>query len=156
MSRDGQGSGPEPTVPAAAAPAPTGTRVVLVDARPERRAVLRSVFEHSDVPTTVVGEADNAADGINEVHAHAADLVVIDFPAPAQDGLATIAALRSRFPALVIVVCSFDSTDDTRQKALAKGADAYLLKPVSAREIVAAMGTVPPRARAMQSTAASG
>ena len=133
---------------------PPGTRVVLVDARPDRRAVLRTVIDHSDVPATVLGEADSEADAIDEVERHAADLVIIDFQPPAQDGLAAIAALRSRFPALAILVCSFESAADIRQRALDEGADAYLRKPVSASEIMAAMRAVRPRATAMQSTAA--
>ena len=138
----------------AATSIPTEIRIVLVDPRPERRAVLRTVIEHSDVPATVLGEADNEADAISQVERHAAALVVIDFQPPVQDGLAVVAALRARFPALVILVCSFDSAADIRQRALAEGADAYLLKPVSGREVMAAMRAAPPRARALQSTAA--
>ena len=138
----------------AAPPTPTGIPIVLVDPRPERRAVLRTVIEHSDVPATVLGEADSETDAINEVVRHAAALVIIDFQPPVQDGLAVVAALRSRFPALVIIVCSFDSAANIRQRALAEGADAYLLKPVSAREVMAAMRGAPPRARALVSTAA--
>jgi DNA-binding NarL/FixJ family response regulator len=139
--------------PTGAAPTPTG--IVLVDARAERRAVLRTVIEHSDVPATVLGEADGQADAIDEVERHAAALVLIDFQPPVQDGLAAVAALRSRFPALVILVCSFDPAADIRQRALAAGADAYLLKPVSGREVMAAMGAVPPRPMALQSVAAA-
>ena len=132
------------------------TRVILVDARPERRAVLRSVMEHSDAPATVVGEADNEADAIREVEQHAADLVIIDLQPPVQDGLAAIGALRSRFPPLVILVCSFSPTDTMKQQALAAGADAYLLKPVSGREVMAAMRDAPVRGREMAATAAPG
>lgn len=140
-----------PAAPPAAVP--PGTGIVLVDARPERRAVLRTVIEHADVPATVVGEADSDSGAIDEVERHDATLVIIDFLPPVDDGLATIAALRARFPALVILVCSFDSTAGTKERARAAGADGYLLKPVSAREVMAAMRAVPPRALVLQSTA---
>ena len=139
----------------AARPIPTGVRTVLVDARPERRAVLRTVIEHSDVLATVLGEADSEADAINEVLRHAADLVIIDFQLPLQDVLAAVAALRSRFPALVILVCSFESAANIQERLLAEGADAYLLKPVSAREVIAAFRGVPPRALTLELAAAA-
>ena len=139
----------------AAPPTPTGIRIVLVDERPERRAVLRTVIDHSDVSATVLGEADSEADAIKEVERHAADLVIIDLQPPLQDGLAVVAALRSRFPGMVIFVCSFDSTANIRERVLAEGADAYLLKPVSAREVVAAFRGVLPRALTLESAAAA-
>lgn len=140
--------------PTAASPTPPEIRIVLVDARPERRAVLRSVIEHSDLPAAILGEAESEADAINEVERHAAGLVIIDFQPPLQDGLAVVAALRWRFPALVILVCSFASAANMRERALAEGADAYLLKPVSARDVMAAFRAVPPRALRLDSAAA--
>ena len=116
----------------------TQTRVVLVDARRERRSVMRNMFEHSNVEATVVGEAETEAEAIVLVDQHGAELVVMDFPLPVQDGLKTVAALRRRFVELGIVVCSFNREAATKEKALAEGADAYLLKPVSAREVMAA------------------
>ena len=148
------------TAQAQAAPAPSTppasieTRVVLVDPRPERRAVLRSVFEHSDVPAIVVGEADNEGDAMREVEEHTAGLVIVDLQAPVEDGLAAVAALRSRFPDVAILVCSFHPTEVMRQRALAEGADAYLRKPVSAREVMTAMRGAPLRVREMEATAA--
>ena len=127
------------------------SRVVLVDARPERRAVMRQMFEHSDVVATVVGEADSLADAVVAVEQHGAELVVIDMRPPVQDGLDTVAALHDRFPALVILVCSFNSDPAIRRRALDEGADAYLFKPVSAGQIMATMRGSLPRASAMQS-----
>jgi DNA-binding NarL/FixJ family response regulator len=142
------------TATAEDAPESTATRVVLVDARPERRAVMRQMFEHSNVLATVVGEADNTTEAVVAVEGRATDLVVIDLRTPEQDGLDAVAALHRRFPPLVILVCSFNSDPVIRRRALDGGADAYLLKPVSAREVMAAMRGVPPRAGAMQPTAA--
>jgi DNA-binding NarL/FixJ family response regulator len=135
-------------------PASSATRVVLVDARPERGAVLRTIIEHADVQATVVGEADNEADAKHEVKQHAADLVIIDLKPPVQDWLATLAALRACFPAVVILVCSFYPADTMGKQALASGADAYLLKPVTAREVMAAMREAPLRVKEMEATAA--
>jgi DNA-binding NarL/FixJ family response regulator len=134
------------------APRSAATRVVLVDARPERRAVMRQMFEHSDVAATVVGEANSQTDAVVAVQHDGADLVVLDLQEPVQDGLDTVAALHARFPALVILVCSFNSDVAIKRRALDEGADAYLVKPVGARQVMATMQGVPPRASAMQST----
>jgi DNA-binding NarL/FixJ family response regulator len=124
-------------------PAPAGIRVVLVDSRPERRAVIRSVLEHSGVAATVEGEAGDRAEALTAVEQCRAELVVVDLQEPAQDGLDTVGALRARFPALVIVVSSFIGGPATAGKAMAEGANAYLLKPFTARDIVAAMQAAP-------------
>jgi len=121
-----------------------GTRLVLVDTHPERRTIMRNVFEHSNVEVIVVGEAGTQAGATGLVDQHGADLVIIDLSAPVTDGMETIAALRGRFLDLAIVVCWFNNEPASRQQALQRGADAYLLKPVSARQVLAAM---PDRAR---------
>ena len=122
---------------------PTGARVVLVDARPDRRAVMRQVFEHSGVAASVVAEADSQTDAVALVAEHAADVAVIELPQPVADGLATVAALRKGFPDLAVVVISFNTDPAVKAQVLAEGADAYLCKPVSAREVMAAVPGAP-------------
>jgi len=118
-------------------------RVVLVDARKDRRSVMRQVFEHSGVDATVVAEADTGADAVALVEEHHAHVAVVELPSPLEEGLATVAELRRRLPDLAIVVISFAGDAAIKDAALAGGADAYLVKPVSAREVVAAVPTPP-------------
>ncbi len=115
------------------------TRVVLIDARADRRAVMRQVFEHSGVDAAVVGEADGETDALAVVGQHKADLAVVELPVPVTEGVATITALRAGFPHLAIVVISFNTDTTVKEQAQAAGADAYLVKPVNAREVVAAI-----------------
>jgi len=129
---------PEPQI------AEVKTRVVLVDARPDRRAVMRQVFEHSGVDAAVVAEADTGADAVPLVGRHGAQVVVVELPTPLADGLAVIGELQRQLPHVTIVVISFAGDSSIKEKALAAGADAYLVKPVSAREIVAAVPITAP------------
>ncbi len=122
---------------------PVKARVVLVDTRPDRRAVMRQVFEHSGVAAAVVAEADSQSDAVTLVETHAADVAVIELPQPAKVGLETVAALRRRFADLAIVVISFNTDAAVKAEALAAGANAYLVKPVSAREVMAAVPDAP-------------
>lgn len=114
-------------------------RVILVDPRPDRRAVMRQMFEHSGLSATVVGEADGHADAADLIEKHGAEVAVVDFPAAAAEGVETVGSLRRRHPKLAIVVSTFNSDPSVKAEALAAGADAYLLKPVSAREVMGAM-----------------
>ena len=119
-------------------------RVVLVDDRRDRRSVMRQVFEHSGVAATVVGEADTGDDAVALVEHHGAQVAVIELAMPVADGLAMVSEIRRRLPDLTIVVMSFATDASIRTQALAEGADAYLVKPVSAREVVAAIPSPPP------------
>jgi two-component system response regulator DegU len=116
-------------------PAINAVRVVLVDDRPERRQVMRRVVEGTEAGATVVAEADDEAAALALVDQYHADAVVLDIQMPIEHGLRTITALRSRFPDLAIVVCSFHLDSSTRERALAGGANDYLAKPISPREL---------------------
>ena len=116
-----------------------GIRVVLVDGRQDRRSVMRQVFEHSGVDATVVAEADTGADAVALVREHNAQVAVVELPTPLADGLAVVTDLRGRLPDVSIVVISFAGDAAIKAAVLASGADAYLVKPVSAREVVAAV-----------------
>ena len=124
-------------------------RVVLVDARADRRSVMRQVFQHSGVDAGVVAEANGSADAVVMVEQHHADLAVVELSLPVADGVATIAELRQRFPHLAIVVISFNSDAAVKDEVTAAGADAYLVKPVNARDVVAAMPSDPATAPAL-------
>lgn len=115
------------------------TGVVLVDARAERRQLMRRVVEGTEAGATVVAEADSEASALALVEEHHADAVVLDIQMPVEQGLAAITALRARFPRLAIVVCSFHLDGSTRERAMANGADAYLAKPISPRELNASI-----------------
>ena len=55
---------------------------------------------------------------------------------PVPEGLATIGALRERFPDLRIVVCSFHDDAATCESARMRGADGYLTKPIQIDDLL--------------------
>jgi DNA-binding NarL/FixJ family response regulator len=117
-------------------------RVVLVDARDERRQVMRHVVEGTEAGATVVGQADSSATAIDVVGQQEADVVVLEIQMPLGQGLETVVALRKSFPNVGIVVCSFHLDPATKQQALAQGADAYLAKPIGPRDLNAVLRTL--------------
>ncbi|MHB1927936.1 MAG: response regulator [Acidimicrobiales bacterium] len=114
--------------------------VLLVDDRAERRALMRMVLGTVPPPgrtAVVVTEAAGVAAAEREVLTGPVDAAVVEVQ-PVPVGLAAIEALRAASPSLVIVVCSFHLDPATQLQASLAGADAYLGKPVSRRDLLAA------------------
>lgn len=105
--------------------------VLLVDARPERRELMRHLVQSTGLAGTDMGEAGSGAEAVELLDREHPDVAVVEIQMPVDQGLETIAALRRRSEALRIVVCSFHGHPETKEQALGKGADVYLDKPVS-------------------------
>ena len=117
------------TVDATGAASPL--RVMLVDARPERRELIRHLVEGTGLAGPDVGEAGSGAEAVELLNRSDRDVAVVEIQMPVRQGLEAIAALRRRSSDLRIVVCSFHRDPATKELALGEGADVYLDKPVS-------------------------
>ncbi len=138
----------DPAVPggipdvAATDPAPEAlidVRVVAVDTRSERRQLMRLLLERSFRPAEIA-EADSKAAAIELVERLHPELVVLEIQMPLEEGLDTISGLRLISPPPRIVVCSFHRNETTIQRALDRGADAYLTKPVNSADFSVGIG----------------
>ncbi len=114
-------------------------RVLVADDNADMRAyVARLLAQRWEVETVGDGEAALAA-----VKAHAPDLVLCDVMMPRQDGHQVLAALRAD-PAtatIPVVLLSARAGEDAVVEALDAGADDYLVKPFSPRELIARVRT---------------
>jgi DNA-binding NarL/FixJ family response regulator len=128
--KDGTRRGSEDTKLASA------SRVVLIDPRPDRRAVMNFLVGRSPA-LTVVGLAGSLEEAERQIRDEHADVAVVEIQMPVPEGLATISALREAFPDLRIIVCSFHLDAATRDEAQQRGADGYLIKPISIRDLSA-------------------
>ncbi len=117
-------------------------RVVVIDGRHDRRQLMSYVVEQAD-HVTVVGYADGPVSALEVVDRLGANAVVLEIQLPVTQGLDTISALRDEFPALAIIVCSFHADPTTKRDALARGANAYLVKPLSLRDLRAVLRSGP-------------
>jgi CheY-like chemotaxis protein len=108
--------------------------LLLVDNRHERRSVIRTLLQARAGEATLVAEAAATA-AFAAVRAGPVDAAVLGSQMPVPVEIAVIAALRAEQPAPVIVVCSFHADPATQYEALA-GADTYLTKPVSPRDLL--------------------
>jgi DNA-binding NarL/FixJ family response regulator len=90
----------------------------------------------------VVGEAANGIEAIERAVALQPDVVLMDIRMPVMDGLeATVALHRRPSPPSVVVLTTFDA-DDHVVRAVAAGADGFLLKDTPPGDIVQAIRTV--------------
>ncbi len=117
------------------------TRVLLTDDDPLVRAGLSLILGGSP-DITIVGEAVNGAEAVAAVRAGGVDVVLMDIRMPVMDGIsATAALLELPDPPKVIVLTTFDA-DEYVVRALAAGAQGFLLKDTAPADIVAAIGKV--------------
>lgn len=111
-------------------------RVLIVDDAVLARKVIADSL--SDDPTIeVVGTASNGRLALQRLDSTPPDVLILDFEMPEMDGLATIDAVRQRFPKLPIVMCSAFTNEGAAQtlEALARGANDYVAKPSRTRNI---------------------
>ncbi|WP_026918363.1 response regulator [Gordonia shandongensis] len=117
------------------------SRVMIVDDDPLVRSGLR-LLVGGDRSLEVVAEA---ADGRRAVELHAqdpVDLVLMDLRMPVMDGIEATKALKAASPPPAVIVLTTFDADDHVVRALAVGADGFLLKDTPPEEIVAAIGAV--------------
>jgi DNA-binding response OmpR family regulator len=118
-------------------------RVLVVDDEPHIRAVLRGYLEAEGFD---VVEAADGQTALDEVRAHSPDLVLLDVMMPGLDGLEVLRRLRTFSDVFVILVTARAEEVDTLV-GLGVGADDYVTKPFSAREVVARAKAVLRRGR---------
>lgn len=119
--------------------------VLVVDDEPQIRAVLRAYLEADGFS---VQEAATGADALHRATRGnpTPDVVLLDVGLPDLDGLDVLRVLRRSSDVYVIVVTARSEEVD-RIVGLSVGADDYVVKPFSPREVVARVKTVLRRAR---------
>ena len=90
----------------------------------------------------VVGEAENAREGVTTASGATWDLVIVDISMPGRSGLEMIEELKAVVPALPVLVMSSHSERDYALRALKSGAAGYVSKSQNQDVIVRAVRTV--------------
>ncbi len=109
-------------------------RVLIVEDETKLASLLRDYFTHAGFEVEVVLRGDEAQPALQR---RPADLVVLDLQLPGKDGLTLCRELRAAGsdPAIIMVTARVDEVD--RLIGLELGADDYVCKPFSPREVVA-------------------
>jgi DNA-binding response OmpR family regulator len=81
--------------------------------------------------------AADGAVGLRLFRQHRPDLVILDLMLPKMDGWRVIEDLRAQDPRVPVIVCSARTSEYDRVHGLEMGADDYVTKPFSMKELVA-------------------
>jgi DNA-binding response OmpR family regulator len=121
-------------------------RVLVVDDEPHIRTVLRGYLQSDGFEVTEAADGEAA---MAEMRDHPPDLVLLDVMLPGIDGLEVLRRLRTFSDAYVILVTARAEEVD-KLVGLGVGADDYVTKPFSAREVMARVKAVLRRDRGVR------
>jgi len=114
-------------------------RIVVVEDEP---AIRRGVCDMLRLSGYEVAEASDGLKGLAEASRNDVDLVLLDLMLPRKDGLEVLRDLRQTRPAVPVIILTAKGGEDDRVRGLKMGADDYVLKPFSARELLARIEAV--------------
>jgi DNA-binding response OmpR family regulator len=109
-------------------------RILVVEDEPSLRDGITDLLRGDGHTITAVG------DGIAGVEAglrEAFELVVLDLMLPRLDGMEVCRRLRAARPGMPILMLTARGSEDDKVRGLIEGADDYVTKPFSARELLA-------------------
>jgi signal transduction histidine kinase len=114
---------------------PDAPRLLLVEDEPEIRAFLRGVLR----PYYRLLEATNGEEGLKMAREERPDLIVSDVMMPVMSGIQMLEALRSIPETLEVPIILLTARQevDAKVEGLSMGANDYLAKPFSPREMLA-------------------
>jgi DNA-binding NarL/FixJ family response regulator len=116
-------------------------RVVLVDDESMIRAGVRAILG-TDPSIEVVAEGADGHEAVELVRSHRPDVVLLDIRMPGLDGLAAAAEIHKLRTETAVVMLTTFGEDAYVARALAGGANGFLLKASDPRELIAAVRAV--------------
>jgi two-component system response regulator ResD len=119
------------------------SRVLVVDDNVRTQEAIALYLRHAGYAVDV---ASTGPDALARAAALSPDLILLDLMLPGLGGLDVCRALRERTEVPIIMVTARATEEDTLE-GLRAGADDYVTKPFSPRELVARVATVLRRAR---------
>ncbi len=122
-------------------------RVLVVDDEPHIRAVLRGYLEADGFGVSEAADGETAVQAVRDEHP---DLVLLDVMLPGIDGLEALRRLRA-FSDVYVVLVTARAEEVDKLVGLGVGADDYVTKPFSPREVTARVKAVLRRDRARES-----
>jgi two-component system, OmpR family, phosphate regulon response regulator PhoB len=123
------------------------TTILVVDDEPDIRELIRFALEQADLRVLEAGHAEEARRLL--AAEETPDLILLDWMLPGRSGLELAQQLKQqpKTRGLPIIMVSARGEEDDRIRGLDTGADDYIAKPFSPRELVARIHAVLRRTR---------
>jgi two-component system NarL family response regulator len=115
--------------------------VMLVDDHALLRTGVANII-NQEPDLLVVAEAGNGTEALEAYERYHPDVTLLDLRMPVMEGVEVVRHLRDRDPAARVIVLTTYDTDDEISRALKAGAKAYVLKDISADDLVACIRNV--------------
>lgn len=115
------------------------TRIAVIEDEP---AIRRGVVDALRASGYAVAEAGDGVRGLEVAQSPNVDLILLDLLLPGRDGLEVLTELRKTRPTVPVIILTARGTEDDRVRGLKRGADDYVVKPFSARELLARVEAV--------------
>lgn len=90
----------------------------------------------------VVGQASDGSEALRLIESHQPDLVLMDLAMPGMNGIEATVLAKKQFPRLKVIVLSDNASEEFVFRALRSGADGFLMKDDTVRELYAAIQSV--------------
>ena len=107
-------------------------RILIVDDEPMIRDLLSQALQimgHS------VETCSSGRKALEILEAEGFDLVMLDVGLPDITGFEAMASIKANSPQTPVILISGDAADQSKAKALAKGASAYVVKPIRLEDL---------------------
>ena len=128
-------------VASAKAPDPAVIRVLIADDHPVVCLGLLGII-NGQPDMAVVGQAKTGNEAVALALKHSPDVILMDLRMPGMGGVEATKAIRSERPESAVIVLTTYQGDEDVRKALAAGAQSYLLKGMSHLKLLEAIRSV--------------
>jgi two-component system KDP operon response regulator KdpE len=122
-------------------------RILVVDDEPDVAALV-AMGIRSHRPAHEVSEAHDGDAALSAAERERPDVIVLDLAMPGKDGFAVLRELRARGDEVPVIVLTAKAVESDKVRGLELGADDYVTKPFSQKELVARIDAVLRRQRA--------
>lgn len=109
------------------------SKILIVD---DEERIRNVVIEYASLSGYETDYADNGEDALNKIYNDRFDLVILDLMMPKLDGFAVLKKIKERDNTPVIIL-SARSEEDDKLYTFENGADDYVVKPFSPKELMA-------------------
>src|ERR1700744_4906602 len=117
--------------------------ILIIDDDPHIRDLLAFALTKAGMATLDAGDGE---EGLSKALVHRPDLIILDINMPRMDGLEVCRRLKAAENDVPVLFLSSRDDEIDRVLGLELGADDYVVKPFSPREVVARVGAILKRA----------